>query len=221
MRILKIGGSVITRKEHYEEINENAIKEVCSAIAENYKDLILIHGAGSFGHPHVKKFGLNDAIAIARIHNACVRLNEYFCRKLIEYEIPAVGVHPLSSSYEIVGKLLEKGFVPVLHGDVTSDFKVVSGDEIAINLANLFNATHVGFATNVNGVFVNGKVVERFRRNMIADTIGEDDVTGKMRGKLEKIFTLEKKCRVFIFRGEGENIKKFLSGKDVGTEVIL
>lgn len=220
LRILKIGGSVITRKEGYEELNEKAIEEICSAIAENYCNLILIHGAGSFGHPHVVKFGLKDAISIAKIHNACVRLNEFFCRKLIEHNVPAIGVHPMSSSYELIPKILEKGFVPVLHGDVTSDFKVVSGDEIAVLLANNFSAELLGFATNVEGVFVNGKVVEKFTRGMKPDSIGGEDVTGKMRGKLERVFSLKTKCRVFIFRGDRESIRKFLSGEEVGTEVI-
>lgn len=221
LRILKIGGSVITRKEGYEEINEDAIEEICSVIAEDHCNLILIHGAGSFGHPHVKRFGLSDAISIAKIHNACVRLNEFFCRKLIEYGIPAIGVHPMSCSYELIPKILEKGFVPVLHGDTSSEFKVVSGDEVAVFLANAFNADRLGFATNVEGVIVNGKIVKKFTRDMVADQIGENDATGKMRGKLEKIFSLKTKCRVFIFKGERENIKKFLSGEEVGTEVVL
>ncbi|MEM3896259.1 MAG: isopentenyl phosphate kinase [Archaeoglobaceae archaeon] len=221
LRILKIGGSVITRKEGYEEINEQAIEEVCSTIAENHHNLILIHGAGSFGHPHVKKFGLKDAISIAKIHNACVRLNELFCRKLIEFGVPAVGMHPMSSSYELIPKMLERNLVPVLHGDVTSEFRVVSGDEIAVNIANVFGADRLGFATNVDGVFVNGKVVGKFTKEMTADSIGESDATGRMRGKLQKIFSLRTKCRVFIFKGEREKIKKFLFGEEVGTEVVL
>lgn len=221
LKILKIGGSVITRKEGYEEINESAIEEVCSAIAKNYNNLILIHGAGSFGHPHVKKFCLSNAIAVAKIHNACVRLNEIFCRRLIEYGVPAVGVHPMSCSYELIPRMLEKGLLPVLHGDVTPEFRVLSGDEIAVHLAELFNATRVGFATNVDGVFVNGKVVEKFRREMVADSIDGEDITGKMRGKLEKIFSLRRNCRVFIFKGEREKIRRFLLGNEVGTEVVL
>ncbi len=221
LRILKIGGSVITRKEGYEEVNERAIEEICYAIAENHRNLILIHGAGSFGHPQVKRFGLNSPIAIAKIHNACVRLNEFFCRKLIDHGVPAVGLHPMSCSYELIPRMLEKSLLPVLHGDVNSDFRIVSGDEIAVFLSNLFNATRLGFATNVDGVFVKGRIVEKFSRDMTPDSIGEEDATGKMRGKLEKIFSLKAKCRVFIFKGDGEKVKRFLQNDDVGTEVIV
>uniref|UniRef100_A0A7J2TJJ2 Isopentenyl phosphate kinase n=1 Tax=Archaeoglobus fulgidus TaxID=2234 RepID=A0A7J2TJJ2_ARCFL len=220
MKILKIGGSVITKKDGFEELNEAAVEEICSAISENYSNLILIHGAGSFGHPHVRIFGLETPISIARIHDSCVRLNLAFCRKLLDKNVPAVGLHPMSCDFEKIGKLLEKGFVPVLHGDVSLD-GIISGDSIAVRLAEAFGAERVGFATNVDGIFVNGRVVEKFYPWMKPDMLGDDDATGKMRGKLERIFSMKKKCRVFVFRGNGENVKKFLEGKEVGTEVIL
>lgn len=220
LRILKIGGSVITQKENFETFNERAIEEISSAIAENYQDLILVHGAGSFGHPHVKKYGLRDPISIAKIHDACIRLNEKFCRKLIEFNVPAVGVDPMTSDFLIVVELLKKGFLPVLHGDVNLKFGITSGDELVVEFAEKFRAERIGFATNVDGVIVDGKVVKKFTREMKADIIGESDATGKMMGKIEKIFTMKHKCRVFIFMGSRENVKKFLKGEEVGTEVM-
>lgn len=221
MKILKVGGSVITHKEKFESFNELAIEDVCTAIAENYRDLILIHGAGSFGHPHVKKFGLKDPISVAKIHDACVRLNERFCKKLIEFNVPAVGIHPFTCSFSIVSKLLEKGFLPVLHGDVNSNFEIVSGDDLVVELAEKFKAERIGFATNVEGIFVNGKITEKFTREMKADSIGEIDATGNMGRKIGRVFGMKHLCRVFIFKGSGENIKKFLKGEELGTEVIL
>ncbi|MEM4473078.1 MAG: isopentenyl phosphate kinase [Archaeoglobaceae archaeon] len=221
MRILKIGGSVITRKESFEELNEKAIEEICSVISSDYSNLILIHGAGSFGHPHVKLYGLGNPVSIARVHNACVRLNEFFCRRLIEHGVPAIGFHPMSCDFEKIGELVEKGFLPVLHGDVTSDGRIISGDEIAVKMAEEFKAKLIGFATNVEGIFVNGKIADKIYRDTIPDSLGEEDATGKMKGKLEKIFSLRHRCRVFVFKGEGENVKKFLEGKEIGTEVVL
>jgi len=118
LRILKIGGSVITDKENFEKLNERALEEIASAIAENWKNLVLVHGAGSFGHPHVRKYGLDNSLSIAKIHNACVRLNEVFCRKLLEFGVPAVGLSPMTSDFSKVAELLERKFLPVLHGDV-------------------------------------------------------------------------------------------------------
>lgn len=221
MRILKIGGSVITIKENFEVINEKAIEEISLAIAENYENLILIHGAGSFGHPHVKKFGLSDPVSIARIHDACVRLNEIFCKKLIEHKVPVVGMHPMTCDFTKISELLKKGFLPVLHGDVNLNFRITSGDDLVVELAEKFKAERIGFATNVEGIIVGGKVVKRFTRDMKADNIGENDATGKMSRKIERVFGMKHRCRVFIFMGSGENVRKFLSGEEIGTEVIL
>lgn len=221
MKVLKVGGSVITHKDGFESFNELAIEEICSAIAENYRDLILIHGAGSFGHPHVKKFGLRDPLSVARIHDACVRLNERFCKKLLDFNVPAIGIHPFTCDFSKISEILQKGFLPVLHGDVNSNFEIISGDDLVVKLAEDFKAELVGFATNVDGIYVNGKVVEKFTRDLRADSFGESDATGSMRRKIERIFGMKHTCRVFIFRGNWENVKKFLSGKAIGTEVIL
>lgn len=221
MKILKIGGSVITDKENFEKVNEEALNEICSAIAEKYRDLILVHGAGSFGHPHVKKFGLSDPLSIAKIHNACVRLNEIVCRRLIEFKVPAVGMHQISCDFLKISELLKKGFLPVLHGDVNLDFGITSGDDLVVELAERFKANRIGFATNVDGIFVNGEIAKTFTREMKADDLGKEDATGKMSRKIEKIFSLKHKCRIFIFKGTEENVKRFLSGESIGTEVIL
>ncbi|MEM0215765.1 MAG: isopentenyl phosphate kinase [Archaeoglobaceae archaeon] len=221
MKILKIGGSVLTQKEKFETFNEIAIEEISSAIAENYEDLILVHGAGSFGHPHVKKFGLDDPVSIAKIHDACVRLNEKFCKKLIEFGVPAIGMHPMTCDFSKIAEFLKKGFLPVLHGDVNLNFGITSGDDLVVELAEKFKVERVGFATNVEGIIVGGKVVKKFTREMRADQIGENDATGKMSGKIERVLSMKHKCRVFIFMGCGENVKKFLNGEEIGTEVIL
>ncbi|WP_197030932.1 amino acid kinase family protein [Archaeoglobus fulgidus] len=55
--ILKIGGSVITDKSRgaFEKLKERELREVCRAISEKWRNLIVVHGAGSFGHPQRKK----------------------------------------------------------------------------------------------------------------------------------------------------------------------
>ncbi|MEM1578270.1 MAG: isopentenyl phosphate kinase [Archaeoglobaceae archaeon] len=221
MKVLKIGGSIITKKDGFEEINYAAMDEICSAISKNYKELILIHGAGSFGHPHVKKYGLESNLAIAKIHNACVRLNEVFCRRLIDFGVPALGLHPMSCDFSKVALLLERGFLPVIHGDVNAEFQIISGDDLAVEFAEKFKASSLGFATNVPGVFVNGAVVKKFYRNMKPDAIGSGDATGEMGGKIRKVLSMKHRCKVFIFEGSGENIRKFLENKEIGTEVVL
>ena len=235
MKILKLGGSIITNKRGFEELNEITLREVCAAIAANSKDLILVHGAGSFGHPHVKKFGLSNSLSVARIHLACLKLSNAVCNTLAEFDVAALPIHPLEFFRKVDGKLvcdldyitkaLEAGFTPVLHGDVIlsdGSFDVLSGDDIVIFLAEKFNVGRIGFATDVEGVIINGKVVSSFNAAMLS-SIGESDkpdVTGGMRAKLEKILNMHANCEAYIFKGTAENVAKLLNCEKVVTEVV-
>ena len=57
--LLKFGGSLITDKRSDEpKINSANINSIGKILTvENY-DIIIVHGAGSFGHPIAKKFGI-------------------------------------------------------------------------------------------------------------------------------------------------------------------
>ncbi len=48
-RIIKIGGASITDKSQYEHVKLSNIDFIVDLFKNNYKNLILIHGAGSFG----------------------------------------------------------------------------------------------------------------------------------------------------------------------------
>lgn len=234
LSILKIGGSVITDKSEgaFEKLEEKNMIELCKAISEHWQGLVVIHGAGSFGHPHVKKFGLSS-LGAARVHLACLRLNEKFCSTLAEFDVPVYPIHPLESySSEIVERALKYGFLPVLHGDVilTSEgIKVLSGDDLATHLAEKLKADKIGFATDVEGIYdEKGKVMEVANRSEIERLLSKrgglekkEDVTGGMFRKLIKVCEMGHRCKVFVFKGNYENLKKFFRDEKVGTEVIL
>jgi len=235
LTILKIGGSVITDKSEgaFERLKEADLREVCRAISESWKNLILVHGAGSFGHPHVRKFGLSP-LGASKVHLGCLRLSERFCSYLTEFGVPAYPVHPfLIFSAEIVDKAIRNGLLPVLHGDVVINekFEVLSGDDIVVRLAEVFKPKRIGFATDVDGVYdLNGNVLERLDVKMFEEMLagigeskgeGKEDVTGGMLRKLQRLYEMEHKCNAYVFRGNYENLKKFLQGEKVGTEVII
>lgn len=228
LKILKLGGAIVTDKSvgAFEKFREDKIFELCEAISEKYGDLILVHGAGSFGHPHVQMFGLKDPLAISKIHSACLKLNYRICDELVKRGVPALPIHPLEGlDFAFIRKALSIGFLPVLHGDVKIEekgFRVISGDEIAVKLAKELKVQYLGFATDVDGVYVDGRVVEIFDRSMI-ESVGSSnakaDVTGGMRKKLEMVFELDE-TKVFIFKGTAENVRKFLNLQRVGTMVV-
>ena len=59
MIILKIGGSIITNKDSQREVDTSSLKriasEIKSSLDNSFKELIIVHGAGSFAHPPAKK----------------------------------------------------------------------------------------------------------------------------------------------------------------------
>ncbi len=237
LKILKIGGSVITDKSEdaFEVLLPNKIDEICSAIAENPQNLILVHGAGSFGHPHVKRFGISNPLGVSKVHISCVKLSRMFCERLIEYGVPAVPVSPLTffrvcdgkieGDIKIIEKMIDFGLTPVFHGDVVLDgkFSVLSGDDIAIYLAEKFQAEALGFATDVDGVLLGGKLLERLDKEVFRKIEWNSagvDVTGGMRAKVEKILS-RVRCPTYIFKGNSDNISKFLRGEKVGTEIRI
>jgi isopentenyl phosphate kinase len=59
--VLKIGGSVITDKNGDLAAKTEVINRLAEEIAKaNLKNLIVVHGGGSFGHPIAQKWALKN-----------------------------------------------------------------------------------------------------------------------------------------------------------------
>jgi len=109
----------------------------------------------------------------------------------------------------------------VIHGDMVYNvtdgrFEVLSGDKIAVELAKIFKPKALGFATDVEGVIVNGKVVEVLSGKDL-DELSDDreDVTGGMEGKVKSIIDAGVEARIF----HAKDLDRFLKGEEVGTLV--
>lgn len=187
MIILKLGGSIITNKDskeplcNYNNLNRlvNEIKEVLDHNPQ--EKLIVIHGAGSFGHTFAKKYDIgtsfndrNDFInkrkGFSITNNWTKKLNSYVCDAFIESNIPVIGVQPSSvfitenkriiqANIDLIKKYLDLGLVPVLYGDVVLDLNervnlvVISGDQIINYLAQELHFDKVILGTDVDGVY--------------------------------------------------------------------
>ncbi len=237
MLILKIGGAVITDKSVgvVNQAKFDELERIAKVIAENLSDeLILVHGVGSFGHPHVLKYGLmekKNVDGVVVTHLSCVSLNVMFCGYMHKFGLRPVPIHPLSTfkiveerltfDSELIGSLVKEGFIPVIHGDMVYNvtnrrFEVLSGDRIAVELAKVFKPKALGFATDVEGVIVNGKVVEELSGKDF-DELDEkkSDVTGGMVGKVKSIIEAGVEARIF----HAKDLDRFLKGEEVGTLV--
>lgn len=216
--LLKLGGSVITDKNADCVINHKQLSLVTSAISRaGIRDIVIIHGAGSCGHPEAKRYrldqgavaGQTDGIYIT--HRAVSRLNDAVVESLRLAGIAAAGIHPFHAAVADKGRLLsfecrhlEKmlmlEMVPVIHGDVVMDLSrgacIVSGDQLVRYLAVALGINRVGLATDVPGVLDGGQVVPVITLAMApALQIGSSmhtDVTGGMRGKMNELLGLAK-----------------------------
>lgn len=240
MIVLKLGGSVITEKDREETVDEERLASLAEALAGR-EDLVVVHGAGSFGHRYAAKHGVSrtegthDAAAIREIHASMERLNERVLAALGAEGVPAVPVDPLSLAYRSrdgalrlpldgIETTLAEGFVPVTYGDVITHREkgatIVSGDELVVALAEGLDADRVGLCSTVPGVLDDaGAVIPRIGSyDKVADYLGESDstdVTGGMAAKVRALLELEAPASVF-----GPNaIGRFLADGSAGTRI--
>ena len=181
--VLKLGGGAVTHKrENRREARLGVIRSVAQQIArarreERAPGLVLVHGAGPFGHSVVAEYGINQGVSsprqvegFVRTHNSMVALNQVVVGALCEAGLWAFPVQPgacmiqrdrcLETFFiEPVEHLLalNPAIIPVLHGDMVADrtlgASVVSGDVVVAHLCRLLGAKRVLLGTDVAGVY--------------------------------------------------------------------
>jgi isopentenyl phosphate kinase len=239
--VLKLGGSVITDKTAAETVDDAALSAAAEALGGYDEPLVVVHGGGSFGHPHAEAHGLStttgthDVAAVMDVHEAMKALNDAVVGALHGAGVDAIPVHPLSGAArggdgtltyppDTVAAMLEEGFVPVLHGDgvvhAGKGVSVLSGDEIVASLATQLDADRIGLCSTVPGVLdADGMVIERIDDfGAVADVLGGSDatdVTGGMAGKVKSLLSLSAPASIF----GPDALDSFLRGETVGTVI--
>lgn len=184
MIILKIGGSVITdRKSETPKVNFDNLRRIAKEISQYKGKMILIHGAGSYGHQIVKRTGIHKGItnqdqiiAFAETQRLQNELNSIICNELIAAGVPAIPCQASASAIMSSGRLksmnidaikgfLDVGLVPVLYGvpayDEVQKCSILSGDQIVPYLAKEFNVKKIIHGTNVDGVFTSDPHIDK------------------------------------------------------------
>lgn len=177
--MVKIGGSVLTEKNIPFRVNFDMLHRMASEISEVYRvdqvKLVLIHGAGSMGHPLVLSTGIQEGIRVfeQKISFAVVQSWQNFWNYLVTSElqqkgVPAFPVQPSSCAIvrggkitsmdiEVIKGLLDLAIVPVLYGTPAYDpdrgCSILSGDEIALYLAKRLQADRIVHGTDVDGIY--------------------------------------------------------------------
>ena len=204
---MKVGGSLITRKSEPMSADLEAMATVARALS-SARNMVLVHGGGSFGHPVALSMGLSsrsasrDAEAAAATRLAMHELSLLFMRELVSAGMRPFLFHssvPDSPEFwdeaaSLVRRLLDLGATPVTHGDVgltQGGFRVVGGDEICLRLAERLRPERVVFLMDVPGVLKDmgdaSSVIPELEPEAareLADRLGGSDATGGISAKL-------------------------------------
>jgi isopentenyl phosphate kinase len=243
MIVLKLGGSVVTEKDRDETVDGAALDRAAESIADASLDggLVVVHGGGSFGHPHAERWGVSttegvgDVDGVNAIHGAMTTLNKFVLSALQDEGVPAVPVHPFSAAHRDgdgaltlpsgqVATLVDGGFVPVLHGDLVAHAgegaTVLSGDEIVTSLAGSLDADRVGVCSTVPGVLdADDQVVREISSFADVESVlggsAATDVSGGMAGKVRELLALGAPASIFDL----DALPAFLDGDRPGTTV--
>ncbi len=255
--VLKIGGSIITKKDVNEfpleisEIKEKADdyikydvirrigKEIKEVLKEKNIQLILVNGAGPFGHFLVKHDRPDNEVRWSVKY-----LNEKLVSEFRKTGLDTVSVVPSESCEFVNGEfnvsrlwkstnaIIKKDKIPSTYGDVLNNGKIISGDDLVVLLAKQWRADKIIAATDVDGVFTKNPHIHKDAElikalniddNSIGYTKIKIDVTGEMASKVKKLKQAAIdgiKCQIINGAKEG-NIKAVLLGDEsIGTLIL-
>ncbi len=249
MKILKLGGSAITEKSGYRKPRIDRINQIVKAIAEVWKEgerkLVIVHGAGSFGHAVVLKHGINEGIrtdehrlGYADTHAACSELSLLVAKAFIDEGVPAVSIPPSSIirqknkriiefREDVVKDYLSAGYLPVLYGDMVPDEElggsVCSGDQVMAWLGK--EAEFLVFATDVDGVLDDkGELIPEITSGNFEEVSRhlkerKSDVTGAMKGKVGELLSLGTTSYI-VNLAYPERVKALLRGQKALSTIV-
>jgi isopentenyl phosphate kinase len=175
--VIKLGGSVLTDKASGQpRVNATLLGALATELAEiAVRPLIIVHGAGSYGHPVVERTGIHRGLSDEESRLAmgeAQRLQYLLCAevaaRLLDAGLPVFPVQASASAILEHGKLVHwghqgieglmtEGLVPLLYGvpavDRARGCAILSGDVIATNVAAQFDIPLLVHATLTDGVF--------------------------------------------------------------------
>lgn len=246
MIIVKWGGSVITNKgsEGPAEVRRTLVRRLAAELAAIARSapVVLILGAGSFGHPAALAHGIGRRrLTGRRLREAVVAVQSSvsLLRRAVTLELQEAGV----AAVEVPGAALAKrggvdvsplvawasaGLVPVTCGDVVPDpgkgIRILSGDEILELAARATRASRAVFVTDVPGVRGPRGIVERIPRSRPLPPLAasmKGDATGGMAGKLAAAHrTARAGVPVLIVGSAPGNLRRAARGGRAGGTLV-
>ncbi len=200
--ILKIGGSICTEKSKGEfKVKAGTVERIASEIVEARKlkgfRMILVNGAGPFGHVNVTEYDIDDGLRTERDYEGFIKticdcsyvnytVSEAMRSKgLLTLPFPSSSVimqakkRIVSFSIDPIKRLWDanEDIIPVMNGTMVPDSalngSVVGGDAVIEYLADRMRAKLVIFAVDVDGIYTTNP--HHDKKAKLIDTISKDN----------------------------------------------
>lgn len=250
--ILKVDGSVLTQKYGEDEANEEVIKNLARVISKAWKhvrkNLILVHGMGSFAHRLILAYGISNGAKTDRellgasyVHASAVYLSGILTEMLINKSVPAIHI-PITCLARTSNKrvlkfdtsyfetYMNKGFLPITHGDLVIDSKrgvsEISSTEIMYKLSK--SASRIVLAVDGNcALDENGKIVKKITPKDLksiyesTEKNGERNVASALKGILENKRYLKGKKIMIVNGRKAERIEEAIRGTQPTVSTVI
>jgi len=198
MYLVKLGGSVLTNKARIRTPRRAAIVRLARELASADDALLVVHGAGSFGHILARRHRLHEGVkhrrqlvAGARVQRDVRDLSKLVVQALLDAGLAPTTLAPSAlltmedgriASFDVspFREYMDMGLTPVTFGDVVRDrtrgFAICSGDVLMLELAKAFRPTRAIFVADVDGLYAADP--KRTRDARFYATVRADDLDG-------------------------------------------
>jgi isopentenyl phosphate kinase len=257
---LKLGGSLITVKDQPHTPRLDVLERLAGEIVEARRQepglkILLGHGSGSFGHVPANRYHTRQGVKTAEewqgfveVWRQAVELNHLVMEALEHANLPALVFPPLAAATARDGRVavwhlsplqtaLDKGLLPVVHGDVAFDElrggTILSTEDLFSHLASKMHPDQILLAGIEPGVWedypANTHILPEITPQSFPgiETVlkgsAATDVTGGMHDKVRQLLSLISEIpglTATIFSGEHPgNVHRSLLGEQLGTQI--
>ena len=170
--VIKLGGGLITDKGSMKKFDSESVQKVVESISlvvEIGVPVIIVHGAGSFGHLLAKEWSISDGLdqkiaeeqrmIVKKIRSDMRELNRLIVTRLAESGLEAEALPPsewaIGTGPRFQGDIANfervvEAPIPVTFGDVVNtndrlEFGILSGDDLMLRLSRELEVSHCIF----------------------------------------------------------------------------
>ena len=146
--VVKWGGGLITYKDQLCTVNKDVIESLAEVCSKSTKRLVIVHGAGSFGHMKAKEYrlaegrieGLDQDQIVEEVRRDMLQLNKFVVDALKSRGLDVKSYPPhewaTGTGPDFSGDLPLYDGITVVYGDVVPDesneFGILSGDDLML-----------------------------------------------------------------------------------------